>query len=470
MSKIPGNIKPSGVELAAILLVLSSCGFSYGAMDMRIFPFQKDIQMPQGAAKKVAIFRLDEEIFASTTYNYSNMRLFDDKGNERPFLVRAAEAAKTEAVETQVELETVGFEKLADNRIELVYKRKEKDAERQLAALVFNTSLKNYEKQVTVSGSNDRTSWEVLAENRPIFDYSKFIDLRNCRVAIKAGKYSFYKIQVSNITETQQSPLTGVIRETRSGSVVSETERSSFRREDFRIDRIDFIDRKESMVRSRILKRLYPVTKLVITNDVKEKVTVITFEAGLVPLTGLKVLTDSANFSRQVKVESPEKNEAGQEVWQCLAAPVISRIDAGGFRQESMNIGLNRPTRHGRYRLTISNHDNPPLNCSGVEAEGEIHEGIFFPEQSAVLRVMYGAKGVDAPSYDIAEVLTKVEGADADTCSISPQKKNPICNPAFGRRTIEGRRLLVVAVLVMICALVWIIGRTMKNVDSSAST
>jgi len=456
-----------GSLVLAGFLMLFVCGTCPAATDARIFPYQKEVRMPPEAFKKVAIFRLDEEIFAATVPGYSNMRVFDEKGNERPFVVRTAETVKAETVESSFVLETVGFEKLADNRIELVYKVKENDVDRQFVALVFNTSLKNYEKQVSVSGSNDCSSWEVLALNQPIFDYSKYIDLRNCRVAIKQGKYSYYRITVSNITETQQSPLIGVVREKRNGSVVSESERSSFSREDFRIDRIDFVERKETLVKNRILKRAYPVTGVCVSDNAKEKTTIITFEAGWVPLTGLKIVTSSSNFSRSVMVEAPEKDETGREVWNCLASSAISRIDTGGFKQENVNIGLNRSCRYGRYRITISNQDSLSLNVSGVEAEGEIHEAVFFPEQSKFFRVVYGAASLDAPRYDISEVLARVDGADADVWQTGSQKGNSDYNPSAGRRIIEGRRLLVVAVLLMICALVWIIYRTMKSVDSS---
>lgn len=437
-----------------------------GATDTRLFPFTKDVTLPTGAAKKVAVFSLDEEIFASTDDRYSNMRLFDDKDNEKPFLVRTARTTKTETTEHMVEMETVGFQKLPDNRVEMIYSKREKDRKRLPSVIVFVSALKNYEKQVTIWGSNDRDSWQILVENQPIFDYSKFIALRNCRIEINAGNFTYYKINVSNITENQQSPLVSIARETRNGSLISEVEKSSFRREDFRIDRVDFFEKKETAVRDQTLKRLYSVSALNVTNNVKEKTTVITFETCRTPIMALKILTGSSNFSRSIKIECPEDRAGADGASRYIVSSSISRIDVGGFKQENTQVALGSVIRNKRYRITISNQDSPPLDISGIEAEGEICEAVFFPEQSVVLRTMYGAKSVDIPSYDIAQVLAKVESADADVCSVTMQKTNP-AYVQIARRYIEGRKLLLVAVLLVVVGLVWVIARASRSVDST---
>lgn len=450
---------------AVFSLLLAGCWVSSGATDVRLFPFVKDVNVPAEAAKKVAVFNLDGELLSATADDYSNMRLFDEGDNEKPFLVRTAKTAKVETSESRIEMESVGFQKLPDNKVELIYtrKNKENDAGKVPFVVMFSTTLKNYEKQVTVWGSNDRSSWEMLAENQPIFDYSRYVDVRNCRVTVKAGNYVYYRIMVSNITENRQSPLVGIARETRNGSLVSEVEKSDFRREDFRMDRIDFIERKETTVRSKVLTRNYPVKNMNVTNNVKDKITVITFDSGRAPLTAIRVLTASANFSRSLKVECIETTGANAGSLRFVAAAGISRIDAGGFKQDNVTTGLGGALRRAIYRVTIDNQDNPPLDVSGVEVEGEMHEAVFFPERGRLFHVMYGAAGLDFPRYDIVEVLARVEGSDADLCKVGEQKENPKYSAA-GARLVDGRKLLVIAVLLMVAGLVWVIAKTVKSV------
>lgn len=446
------------------LFVLLVCGSSLqGATETSLFPLVKDVTLPAGASKKVASFNLDEEIFASTDDGYSNLRLFDNKDNEKPFLVRTAKTTKTETSEHRIDMEAVGFQKLPDNRIELIYSKNEKQRGRLPFVIAFVSALKNYEKQVSVWGSNDRNTWEPVAENQPIFDYSRFVEVRNSRVFVKSGDYSYYKILVANITENQQSPFVSIARETKDGKLAGEIENSSFRREDFRIDRVDFFERKESVVRSKVLSRQYPVKNLCVTNNIKEKTTIVTFETGRVPLTALKLATVCANFSRNIKVECIEEKNAGGEGWRQLASAGISRVDVGRFKQENLRVDIGGATRSAKFRLIIDNQDSTPLEISGVDVEGEIHEVLFFPDKSTAFHVMYGANRLDVPSYDVAEVLARVEGADADACSVGAQKNNPGFRKSSGTM-IEGRRLLVIAVLIMVACLVWIISRTIKSV------
>jgi len=437
---------------------------SRGAADIRVFPFSKEVQQPDGEVRNVAAFRLDEEIFAASDDGYANVRLFDAEGNEKPFLVRTAKTKKTETVEHAVLVETAGFQKLPDNSVEVIYSLK-KEAGAGPSAIVFVTTLKNYEKQVTVWGSNDKDSWELLAEKSPIFDYTRFIDVRNARVAIKAGSYAYYKVLVSNITENQQSPFVGIARETRDGALASEIENSSFRREDFRMDRVDFIECKEMVVRSKALMRAYPVNSLSVTNDVKEKTTTVTFDTGRVPVTALKIVCGSSNFSRAMRFERSAEG-AGDDEWQRVMSSNISSIDAGGFKQNGTEIQLGCVVRSGRCRIVIENRDSPPLNITGVEVQGEIHEALFFPEAAAVFSVMYGAEGLAAPVYDIAEVLAKVEGADVTLFSLGQQRDNPQYD-VLERQPIKGRALLIVAILLMVLVLGWIISRAVKRLDAA---
>jgi hypothetical protein len=443
-----------------------SCLMPCAATEVELFPFAKDVVRPDAKIKKVALFHLDEELLSASDDGYTNVRLFDADGKEHPLLIRTARTKKAVVVERKVAAEAKGFQKLRNNSIEMIYKLKKVDSGKapSPSRLLFKSMLRDYEKQVSVWGSKDQQSWDLLAENQPIFDYSRFIDMRNSSVSIKSGTYTHYKILISNITEKQQSPLVSFARETRNGALASEVEKISFRRKDFRIDALEFFETQKSIVRSKVLAREYPVKGWNVEDDADEKTTVLTFETGRAPITALTLTVDSANFSRQVKVERSNDRNVGDKEWRYVASAGISKIDVGTFKQDVTKITLGRAVRCEKMRVTISNRDSPALEISGVKADGEMHEALFFTEEAGKFTVMYGAAGMSAPAYDIAEVLAKVEGADASLFTLAAQKDNSRYDE--GRRPqFKARSLLVLAVVLMVIGLGWIILKTVKNLD-----
>lgn len=448
------------------LIVFGLCGVAVsGSTDIGHFPLMKELKAPEAGNRKIASFVLDEDILAATDDNYFNLRISDDKGLEIPFLVRCKRQIKSVVQEYNVPMKTIAFEPLSSNRIEVILEKDEKELERLPGVIVFSTRHRNYEKQVTVYASHDRSSWELVAENRPIFDYSKYIDVWNNRVEIKPAPYLYYKIEISNISESQQSPLTKIIRETRGGDLFKEVEKTSFRKEDFRIEKIEFLEKKQSMTRTEEVTRLYSVNNFVIVNRPREQETIVTFDTFRSPVRSLAILTGVPNFSRSLRVEGSDEDK-DKKGWRHITSGAISRISAGEFKQERTTIKFDRPSRYKHYRITVRNLDSPPLDISGVEAKGETYEALFFCDQSRNYHVLYGAQDADSPCYDIAAVLREAEAADTDIYSLGEQKANPSYGPARGFR-VDGRKLLIPAVLLMVITLAWLIARSVKSLDSS---
>lgn len=448
--------------VAGLLVCALYCGPVSGSTDIAHFLLMKELKAPEAGKRKIASLALDEEILAATDDTYSNVRIFDERGVEIPFLVRCKRETKPIVSEHSIPMKTIAFEPLSDNRIEIVLEKEEKKADRLPSLIVFSTRYKNYEKQVTVYAGHNRASWEPVAENSPIFDYSKYIDVRNNRVEIKPGPYPYYKIEISNISESEQSPLTKIVRETRGGDVFREVEKTSFKKEDFRIEEIQFFERKQSIARTDEVTRLYSVTNVMVVNNPKKQETIVTFDTFRTPVRSLTILTKAPNFSRSLRVEGSNDSKE----WHAVTSGTISRISAGEFKQERTAITFGRPSRYKRYRMIIMNFDSPPLDVSGVEAKGETHEALFFCDQSRKYRILYGAEEANSPSYDIAAVLREAEATDTDIYSLGKQKANPSYSPAAGFR-LNGRKLLVPVVLLMVGALVWLIAGSVKRLDSS---
>jgi hypothetical protein len=428
------------------------------------FPRVKALRPAAPPTRQIASFDLDEALFAATDRSYANLRILDEEGAETPFLVRCKKEKKTVLSETATPARTVALETLPDNRIEIVVEREETG--QTAAAILLHTQQRNYEKQVAVFGSHDRASWKLLTESRPIFDYSRFIDLQNNRVDFEGGSFRYYKVVISNITQTEQSPLTRIARETRDGKLFSQIENGDFLRQDFRVERLELREKKTSEVRTTTVANRYSVLDLKAAALPGEKKTVVTFDTRRVPLTQLTLLASNPNFSRSVIVEATD-DAAEKPAWQYIVSATVSRIDAGSFRQANTTVPLAGPRRFLRYRLTINNLDSPPLEISGVEAVGEAHEVLFFGSPGKEYRVFYGAQGLPAPRYDIGAVLANAETADTDVYAPGAEAPNPSFRPRPAAGFQDNRKLLVGAVVLMVLVLSWMIVRTLRRVDAA---
>ncbi|MDY6856039.1 MAG: hypothetical protein SWO11_15290 [Thermodesulfobacteriota bacterium] len=448
------------------LLVYGLCvGTVSGITNISQFPLMKRLKPSQHENRKIASFVLDEDIFAAVDDEYSNLRIFDDKERETPFLVRCKKQTKTVVREYRVPVKTIAVKPLSDNRIEVIVQKEDKEAKSLAEVIALYTRVKNYEKQVTVYGGYDRTSWELIAKDRPIFDYTKYIDVRNNRVEIKPGPYEYYKIEISNISESQQSPLTRIVREMRGGALFKKVEKTSFKKEDFRIEKIVFFEKKQSLLRQERVMRLYSVNSFIAANEPEKQETIVTFDTFRTPVRELKILTEVPNFSRSLFIEGSDE-EKDEKEWHPITSATISCINAGEFEQDRSTIKLGSPYRYRHYRITIRNFDSPPLEISGVEARGETHEVLFFPNPIRAYRALYGMEEARPPAYDIGAVLKHAEAADTDVYFPDEQEKNPSYSPPGRSSLFKGQGLLVPALILMVITLIWLILRSVKRLDS----
>jgi hypothetical protein len=319
---------------------------------------------------------------------------------------------------------------------------------------------------VTVSGSDDRADWRALARDQPVFDYSRFMDVRNTRVAFEGRGFRYYKLDIGNISETAQSPLTQIARDTRNGHVVSEVEKASFRRADFRIERAQFLERRIAEIKAEPAARVYEALDLRREEKADKKQTIVTFSTCRAPLTALALKTSAANFSRSVIVEGADGDTDARTVWQPLATATASRIDLGTFRQDHTELSLGGSRRFRHYRLTVSNLDSPPLPIDGIELRGEAHELLFFTAPGRRYQVFYGGRDLPHPRYDIGTILASTETESAEAYRLGKQAANAAYQPGRSSRFPESRKLLIGAIIAVVVTLIWLMAKSLKSLDA----
>ncbi len=447
--------------VAGLLYLMCAANIT-AAVDPATFRFSRELQPPDPATGPIGTVPFDDHIYAHTDARYGNIRILHDKNKEVRFLVRRRTGTKEVSQEQTVQLSTLSFRKLPDNHIEIVLEKKSRLPAPEILDLAVKQ--RNYEKRVTISGGNNTRQWTVLAEDQPIYDYSRYIDIRNGRIKFPARQFRYYKVDVYNVAERHESPLTEIIRETRGAVEWSEIQKIRVQEEHLRIDRMTFRAVRRISVKDEPALRSYPLTDFATTNTAAKQTTTVTFSSKRQPLTRLTIHTLDRNFSRRVSVMATDDTD-DQPVWRSITEGTISRIDAGTVDTTHLYVSLPRPTRYKRYKLTIQNRDNPPLTISGVSAQGEIDDIVFLDPPETGCNLLYGADHVRPPNYDIAAVLGKA--TESDLYSLGEPEENPLYSKKAGEQTFGRKSIFLVALILMVIILGWVIAKVAKDVGAA---
>ncbi len=444
--------------LAAVLCCIASVASSDTDAEVlrEGFRYRKALRPPAETGHKVGSFEIDEEVYREVSDIQSGLRLYAADGAEVPFIVRRKMKRTTAVKDRKIWSKIEKFEKRPDGSVEIHISREKADPPVQ--SLSFVTQLRNFEKQVTVYGDTGNADWELLAEKQPIFDYSRYIDLWNTRVALKANRCVRYRVEVNAIEASEQSPLVRIVRDNRGGKVLSEQEHLSFRRVDFRIESIGLIADIEEKRTAGPARRAYTVSNLVVEADEETRETVAIFETARTPIADLTVETESVNFKRPVIVEASDTVD--EDDWKRVASASISKISVGAFRRDDRRIALGGVRRFRRYRLRVRNDNSPPISIDAITARGEIREGVFFVPEGDPPAVYFGGGELTRPTYDIAGVLGQVPFADTDVYELGGRGDNEFFSGETRREPINTKVFLIAVILATVAVLGWLIART----------
>lgn len=463
----PSSAAPRGGSRRAwtlAALITAATTPSLYAVDTAPLQFKRELQPPVERATGLSVATLDAPVLAATDDAYANLRLVRGDGQETPFRVRTQHGMRTREHEYTLAPMQQQVQVLPDNRLEIVLHLS--NASERVVALLIDTPLDDFEKQVSV-WAGDGTTWEPLVAASPIFDYSRFIEARHVRVELPPASHARLRVVIDAISAAAQSPFTQIEQERRDGTTVGEVERSAFQRQDFRIDRLRLVGRTTTEEREAALTVPYPLTAFTVTQDAERRSTDVFVDAGRAPLTALDLQTPAPFFHRSVTLEARNRDA---QPWQHVASGTISRLQGAAGLLENLRVTLPRAARYQHYRLRIANLDSPPLAITGLSARGEIHELIFFSEADARYTLFYGGEQVPAPRYDVDSALGS---APADV-ALRFTLDAPTPNPAYtGNSAAWGwwnhRGLLVVAVVLMVAALGWVLARAARQLPPPAA-
>lgn len=428
-------------------------------------PYRRAVELPEAPPTGLAVVTLDAPLLRETDNSYNNLRLMRADGQETPFQVRPRRGVRTTGREFVLPHRQERVQVLDDNRLEIILHHTNRYT--APVALLIETKLDNFEKQVAV-WAGDGEHWEPLVEAQPIFDYSRFINARHLRVELPPTAHTHLRVLIAEISAAERSPFTQFEQERRQGATVSEVERQSFQRLDFRIDGLLLMACQSVTQPDALVKQPYPLGPLTTTHDPERRETKLRFSAGRAPLTELDLQTPTPFFHRTVTIEGSDSPERG---WIRLGSATLSRLQAGTAHVDETRIPLPRAVRYHEYRLIIEDLDSPPLAITGITALGEVHELVFFHEPPAAYTLFYGGDQIPAPRYDVARALADAPTTGAAVFTLGPDTPNPAFSPGGtpGRLWWNQRGMLAAAVFLMVAVLGWVLARAARHIPPPAA-
>lgn len=461
-------MKSSG-SLALLVLLAATAARA----DVSSYEFVAPIERPPADANSVAAVRLTSDVYQHSETTLADLRIVDDAGTETPYKLEDV-AEYVDETRQQPSPVTVDSLAEADGGIELVVRLPDK-ADSADGLRLF-TGQTDFEHRVQVSGSSDGAVWQPLVDGALVFDYTRYMNIKNLDVRLPHNEYRRFKLSIGGAADERRPVWTELARTMRHGDEVQRVERQLSLPGALHIDRIEsWHDVPQQRVR-KILSRPYEVQRIAVEQVPAKRQTTVSVWTRREPINRLAVVTATRNYSREAAVYALLKPETGAsgakrsdaEEWRLLSRGTIANFDLGTFQKQSAELSFSQ-TRAPQYRVTIENQDNPPLEITGVKAAGSVQRLVFLAQPRRTYRLYFGSASARPPLYETAAVLEalRVQNSAIQESPLGLVTRNSgYGGPEGGLgRWLNNGWFLGAAVLVTVIALGWSLLRASQKID-----
>jgi hypothetical protein len=449
---------------SALMLLVACCGLGCTeSAEESAYRFHKPIHRDAAPGEGILAVALDPDLYASTRDGFSDVRILDDTGTGVPYVLEQSSRPRTEQVRETSSSKVVSLREGDDHGLEIVLRLDDKAPE--IDGLTIVTPLRDYEHRVRVLGASaDRDDWKPLVESALIFDYSRYMDVRNRDIKLPANHARRFKLEISGGLDQLESPFMGLMKETQPGAKERQTEFRELQRRPFRIDRIETWRTIERPSELKPEKTAYQASVVRVEHDAKEKTTKVALRSRREPLTGFTLRTPSRNFNRLARVLVPARDVAGSG-WREVGQGTIHRYQLGDFKDEKLAVEFPEQ-RNDSYLLVIEDGDSPPLGIDSVDAEGNTYRLLFVSAAGPGYRLAYGSDDAQAPHYDTTAVLAALGPKhQAVAVGLGDQVLDRAAPRSRGLRELLNSRAVLMLVLgLMIVVMAWILLRAGKQI------
>jgi len=436
--------------------------------------YARELEFPASDREELVAVPLDSDVYADTRDNFSDVRLLDGNGAEVPYVLRKSVALRSRTTQEFRPVQNPQARPLDDGGLEITFHLDPERHRLRPDGLRLVTPLRDFEHRIRVFTSKDGMDWEPVIEEGLLFDYTRFMDVRNVSVELPRDEdatndfHRHFRIVIDDVTQEQQSQLMQLTRQIAGEEEIGRSESTVIQRQPFRIDRIHvWSDVKQSEVESE-QETEYSLTNLKVEQDKEHQRTVVYVDSMREPLTKLKLQTPTRNFGRTVRVEGFDQRRL-TDMWRPLSSNVLSRIDFQDLQQEQLDIQV-PPSRYSQYRLAIQNRDSPPLEVTGVEARGLVYEVVFLAVPQTAYQLVYGNSRLEAPQYDTVALKAALKKGfqpiSATLGEPSLIEAVAVAEEPLALRLLKDSRAILLLIGVLVLLLAWGLYTASRRLDA----
>ncbi|MCX6997502.1 MAG: DUF3999 family protein, partial [Kiritimatiellaeota bacterium] len=365
------------------------------------FRWSRPLEGPAPTSTTVAAVPLDDGLYAATADDYRDLRLVNETGTELPRALEQQVVVRQHTVRRAVASRLLALTERPDNSVAAEFALTDTNA----VAVGFSvrTPLRDFQHGVQVEGRADGADWTTLVAEAPLFDYTRYMDLRQLEVALPANTCRRFRLTISNVTAEKTQPWTRLMQQTGGHDGRIETRTVDLQRQPFRVDSVSFwrLETVDGAVEAA--RADGPLKNFSVARDAQERATIVTLDAGRRPLNRLALDIAESNFSRPVMLQLPVVRN-GVEGWVDASSGRLLHIALPGYARRELALDFPEQ-RLGRARLVLRDGDNPPLTVRGVSGSGPVYRLLFLAEPGHHYGLRYGAADCAVPSYDLDSVL-----------------------------------------------------------------
>lgn len=311
-----------------------------------------------------------------------DLRLYDDAGNEVPYLIeRPVPAAKVvqNAKSFQVSLNA--------NTTAITL---ETGLAQPLDGITLETPAMAFIKAVRVEGSADGKNWQSLVQGQPIFHQP--YGANHLHVAFPAGAWRWLRLTVDD-QRSPPIPFTGA--------------------------------RVHAAAIEPVPGELIPVAITERDENPGETRLALNLGAANLDVAAIQIETAGPLFTRQVTLAVPQVSEDAIHE-QTVGQGVIYRVAIEGQpASENLSVLLENQIRSRELFLFIKNGDSPPLPVSAVRVERRPAYLVFLARQPGTFHLLTGNSRCDAPHYDLATLNMNLKSVAVSAIKLPPPSDSP---------------------------------------------
>lgn len=432
------------------------------------FRFWRDIARESSKEEEILSFNFDSDVYAATRDGLPDLRVLDEAFGEAPYQVEPDVEFREERTRHMGPVEDISLRE-EGNAIEVRFRLPPEDKGYPAAeGFTFFTPQVDYERRVRVFGSAEGMNWSPLATDAVIFDYSRYMDVKNPEVALPSNSIRQFKLVIEDVTDQQESPYKELTRTFRAGKEEERKESTTVQRRVFRIDRIAYFWHTTQQHVRKSKTTYYHVAGFEKEEDAQKRKTIVRVRTRREPITSFTLQTASRNFYRQATVEVPVV-QGVQTEWRAIGSANLSNFRFRSVHREQLTIPFPEH-RQEEYRIVISNEDNRPLEIQGVKAQGNVYRAVFLAQEGKKYRVFYGSESAASPKYEAGAVLATLrQSFQPKAAGLGPQVDNPAYGgePGWrGRKLLNNWFFLGAVICLMVVVLAWGLLRAGRHLES----